>query len=81
MGADKSDNAISRELFQLDLATQSIQDNCGSTGDTSHVPLDLARLSYLPHNHLTHYLVLSVNQITKLDFCNTTSLFKLRRKS
>jgi hypothetical protein len=54
MGADKSDNAIGGKLFQLDLAAQPLQDNCGSTGRVSNLSLDLARLGYLSNNNLMH---------------------------
>jgi len=45
MGANKSDDAISGELFQLDLAAQPIQNNSGKGGQDSLTILGVGTIS------------------------------------
>jgi len=63
VGANESDNPISGELLQLELAAQSVQDNGSSANGLNVATLDLARANYLPHYCLIHYPYIALQEI------------------
>ena len=54
MGTNESNDPISGELLQLDLVTQSVEDNSSLTSGIDIATLGLARPSNLSHHHLRH---------------------------
>jgi hypothetical protein len=54
VGADESDDTLSGELLQLDLAAQSFQNNDRPTSRVSGSSLDLAESDDLSNNNLMY---------------------------
>jgi 2-polyprenyl-6-methoxyphenol hydroxylase-like FAD-dependent oxidoreductase len=70
-GTDKSDDSVSRELLQLDLAAQSLQIHCSTTGRISNSSLEVA-----PYGNLSHIiydaLSLEIQRAVRVSFRRTS---------